>query len=164
MMASKPLTGRAVLLMVLAFFAATIGINVLMATVALESFDGLDQPDAFRKGRAFNDVLAAQRAETALGWSAQITPRIINPASRTIALTLRMTDKQGRGILNLAITGALKRPTDAGLDTPVRFTTLGTGLYRAQVPLPAWGRWTLVAQAQAGEDRARISQTLLITP
>lgn len=164
MTAAKPLTGRAVLLMVLAFFAVIIGVNVLMTTLAIETFDGLDQQDAYRKGRDYNQVLAEQRAEAALGWSTQITSRIADPARRTVELTLSVAGARGGAVLGLVIEGTLKRPTNAALDTPIAFTPLGAGRYRAQVTLPAWGRWSLAVSAREGSAHARIAQDLLIAP
>lgn len=164
MNSAKPLTGPMVLLMLLAFFAVVIGVNVLMTTLAVESFDGLDQQDAYRKGRDYNQVLAAQRSERALGWSTRIAPRIVDPARKTVTLTLSVTGPRGGAVQALAIEGMLKRPTNAALDTPIRFAPLGSGLYRAQVTLPAWGRWALAVNAQEGREHARIAQDLMITP
>lgn len=164
MIAAKPLTGRVVLSMAVAFFAVVIAVNVLMTTLAIKSFDGLDQQDAYRKGRDYNQVLAEQRAEAALGWSTQIDPRIVDPVRRTVELTLSVAGARGGAVPGLVVEGTLKRPTNAALDVPVAFTPLGAGRYRAQVTLPAWGRWTLAVSAREGSAQARIAQDLLITP
>ena len=52
-------TGRKFLITIVTFFTVVIGANVIMATFALSEFDGVVEEDAYRKGRDYNDQLAA---------------------------------------------------------------------------------------------------------
>ena len=52
----RPLTGRHVLAMVLAFFTVVMGVNAIFAYIAISGFSGIETEDAYVKGLAYNET------------------------------------------------------------------------------------------------------------
>ena len=66
---ARPLTGKHVLAMFLAFFGVVIAVNMVMFRVATKSFSGIETDSAYRVGLAYNTELEAARQQAALGWA-----------------------------------------------------------------------------------------------
>ena len=69
----RPLTGRSVLLMIIAFFSVMLLVNFIMAAYAVKTFSGLDTDNPYDSGLAYNKDIAAAKAQGALGWSVELT-------------------------------------------------------------------------------------------
>ena len=65
----RPLTGRSVLIMLLAFFGVMLAVNFYMARAAIATHPGLDHRNAYEAGVAYNKEIEAAKAQNALGWS-----------------------------------------------------------------------------------------------
>ena len=85
-----PLTGRHVLIAILAFFGVIFAVNGVMTYIALDSFSGLATEDAYRKGLRYNEQIAAADAQAAKGWRVDVDYR---ERSGRISLTVRDKDE-----------------------------------------------------------------------
>ena len=63
--AGRPLTGRAVLAMLLGFFGLVIAVNLVMVRAAISTFGGVDTPSSYQAGLAFKAEEAAVAAQDA---------------------------------------------------------------------------------------------------
>src|SRR3546814_10033574 len=61
-------TGWHMTAILIAFFAAVIAVNMLMATVAVRSFGGTVVENSYVASQKFNGWLAQARAQRRLGW------------------------------------------------------------------------------------------------
>lgn len=151
----KKLTGRMVLGGLVGFFALIIGMNILMASFALGTFDGTTEADAYRKGLGFNARIAAKEDAKQLGWSMTVGADMLDAKTKTVRINVSPS-----GVRSPAITGMLWRQTTDGMDVELPFAPAGDGTYRAIAQLPALGRWELRLLADKGEDKVTFRQEL----
>ena len=64
----RVLTGRAVLIWLVAFFAVVFGVNGLMMTLALKTMPGTEVDSSYQAGNAFNAETAAARLQAERNW------------------------------------------------------------------------------------------------
>ena len=63
----KPLTGRKVLFVLLAFFGVVIGVNMIMMRLAIQTLPGTDVDSAYSASLAYeNEIAAASRVGIAI--------------------------------------------------------------------------------------------------
>lgn len=74
MQQTKPreFTGKHMLLVVFLFFGTIITVNMIMAYNAVQSWTGLVVKNSYVESQHFNDYLAAEKAQKALGWTAEV--------------------------------------------------------------------------------------------
>jgi nitrogen fixation protein FixH len=146
---SRTITGRHVLLAMLAFFLVTTGVNGVMIYVAVTTFGGVETADAYRRGLAYNRRLAAEDAQMALGWRHELA---LSPSKRDIVF--RLSDRDGRPVAGLAVTATLERPATDRFDTSLVLAETSAGVYGAPLAGLDPGAWVVaVAASRAGEQR-----------
>ena len=116
-----------VLLIFIGFFATIFLVNGIMVYEALSTFGGLETPDAYRKGLAYNQRIAEGEAQEQRGWRDK--PRL---RSRDAAGTRRLTEPAGAGVPGLVIAGEIGRPATDRFDRKLEFTQTGPGTYEAE--------------------------------
>lgn len=147
------ITGWHVLAGMVLFFALIIAVDTLFIVQAYRSFSGEVASNPYEAGLAFNRTLAQRQREEALGWAAVIE----RPEPGVVAL--RMSDKAGRPLSNLSLTGVLERPaTETGRQT-LNFKPKGEGWYRAEARLD--GAWDLHATARNASEKFEIESRLV---
>lgn len=140
------LTGRGVLLWLLAFFGVVMGVNAWFVTVSATTFRGEDEQKPYLQGVEYNDTLARRAEQKKLGWQATIA------ADRLAQGLVRVTvHVEGRGTQDLALTGELRHPADENRDRPLKFTRAGEGLYQADLKGVPSGLWDVFVQAGHGQ-------------
>ncbi|MEO0412988.1 MAG: FixH family protein [Pseudomonadota bacterium] len=151
----KKLTGRMVLSGLIGFFALVIGMNILMASFALGTFDGTTEPDAYRQGLGFNARIAAKADAKQLGWVMAVEVDMLDPGTNTVRI-----DVTPEGVRSPIITGLLWRQTADGMDVELPFAPVGDGTYSAIAQLPALGRWELRLLADKGGESVKFREEL----
>jgi nitrogen fixation protein FixH len=146
MQSSFRLTGRHVLAIVLAFFLTIIAANTVFITLAVKSFPGEQEKKSYLQGLAFNDHLKAQKAQAALGWTAEIASTKL--ADARAELDLYFASSTATPIVNLEVTGLLARLADDDNDHSITFEQVTAGRYRAIVDGVEPGVWRLDATAK----------------
>lgn len=136
-------------------FLAVIAVNAVMMTVAIATFSGVETPRHYVQGLAYNQVLAATRAQAALGLAIE-TRAVPLPAREgrdggIVELQVTARDANGRPIDDLALRALAIRPTRAGFDRELVLDWAGQGIYRGTLDLPLPGVWDLRLVAQRGE-------------
>ncbi|MBX2854612.1 MAG: FixH family protein [Rhodobacteraceae bacterium] len=130
-----PVTGRRVLLIVLAFFAVIIAANVTMMTFALNNFGGLVVANSYVASQRFNQDVAAARAAPSASWR-------FEAAADLEGVTLTIHDADGAPVAPPGLRGVLGRPSHQRDDVAVAFELGAPGVYRTDVPLKP-GAWRL---------------------
>jgi len=136
------LTGRHVLLAVIAFFGVLICINGVFIYAAVGTFRGEDVARSYRQGLDYNQTIEARRDQAALGWSAEIQTETLENEIRQITVVL--TDALGQPVAYDQIEGRLRHPVDSSLDIHFETATEISGALKLSVPA---GRRILIASA-----------------
>lgn len=146
----KQLTGRHVLLMLLAFFGVMFVVNIIFAYLAVTSFTGEDVPKSYQQGVEYNKTIQARQAQQTLNWAVYANSYKADDQDTTIVV--KILDETSQPVPDLSVTGIMRHPTDKAFDRNVELQSYEDGLYRANIDLTD-GTWTLVATAKV-KDRA----------
>ena len=152
----RGLTGRHVLLMVVAFFAVIIAVNAYFITAAVTSFRGEDVKGSYRQGLEYNETIAARDLQKALGWN--ITANVTKDISNAQYVLILAKDKSGHILEGLKFDAVLRHPTDLNQDRPINLRPMGNGKYRAALDGLS-GSWQLRATAHDGENIFRFEHS-----
>lgn len=130
---------------VASFFAVVIGVDAAFTVLALRTHPGEVSVTPYEDGLLYNRKLAQVAAQERLGWRAAA-------AAQADGVTLALTDRGGRPLSGLAVSGQLQRPaTDAGR-IPLAFREIAPGRYAAR-PGPLAGVYDLTVRADDADGR-----------
>ena len=169
----KPLTGRKVLFMLVAFFGVVIAVNVIMAKLAIQTLPGTEVDSAYSASLAYESEIAAAHDQNARNW--KVDAHIERDSGGGATLQVEARDKNGPPMSGLKFQGRFERPTDRRADQAValaevgkrhlsrecagdRARTMGSGARRrgrgtADVPVQESGFAELGRNAHAGDTR-----------
>jgi nitrogen fixation protein FixH len=131
--ASRPFTGRHMLLIMLAFFATVFAANMTMVYFAAHSWTGLVVKNSYVASQEFNETTdrlerAAAGVHSELGYAQG-------------KLSISLTDNAGKAVDAANVKLKLGRPSHEGEDHVVALTASGDGVYAADHML-AKGQWS----------------------
>lgn len=149
------ITGRMVLLGLIAFFGVVGAVNGAFMYFALNTFPGLTDDEAYKHGIAYNQTLADGQRQAALGWKTHLV-------SEAGALKLTLTGKDGAPLSGATVTADVQRPIGPRDDTNVTFEAAGPGVYRAAFAAPVVGRWKVDLAIVVGADRFRALHEVMV--
>ncbi len=133
------------------FFIAVFAANGAMVYLAFSSWTGISTEDAYRRGIAYNRVLADAKAHEALGWRLEI--RFASEGTLRGQLRATLVDRTGAPLSGAALTARLVRPTHEGYDQTVTLAPAAdAGRYEAEVAFPLPGQWEVRARARKDGD------------
>lgn len=141
-------TGRHMALIMVAFFAVVIAVNVLMATLASRSFTGVVVENSYVASQHFNRWLDEARAEDRLGWKA--TARRESDGRLFVALAGVPAGAQ--------VKGDAWHPLGRSPDHALRFAAVAGG-FRSVEAIPA-GRWRIRIEVMAAGRRWRTEEAV----
>lgn len=129
---ARPLTGRKVLMIALAFFGVIISVNVYMMVQAIGGFPGLVEQHPYVASQKFD---ATRNAQIAQGWRTTLV-------WQDGRLEASMTDRDGAPLRGLIVTADIGRPATREGEVVVTLTPSSgaPGVYGADLAL-APGRW-----------------------
>lgn len=155
----RPLTGRQILGLMLGFFGLIIAVNGVFVYFAISSFSGVETPDAYTRGLAYNRVIEAAETQAALGWTVTLEQTAV--VDQTTGLRVSVADRGGQPIEGLRVTAELRRPTHEGYDQKADLVAVGDGTYAGDIAVPLAGQWDAYIHAVRGdEERYTIKQRL----
>ncbi|MCC6889706.1 MAG: FixH family protein [Hyphomicrobiales bacterium] len=153
---AAPLTGRTVLLCLIAFFGVVAGANGIMMVAAITTFGGVETASSYQAGLRFSKEISAVAAQESLGWRVSVTAT--GGADPAIEIVAR--DQADAPLSGLAVTGRLSHPLDQRLDRTLALREVGPGVFRAAA---ANGHWDLVFELrQRGEPKFRSRNRMTI--
>ncbi len=141
--AKKPreLTGRAVLLWLIGFFAVIFAVNGWLVQAATSTFAGLDTPSSYKAGLMFESEVARAERQQALHWHVDGTLKRDRAGEAVLDVVVR--DAQGAAVTGLTADATLEHPATARRDRPIHLGKVGAGQFRGE-SLGHSGQWDLV--------------------
>ncbi|MTI42422.1 nitrogen fixation protein FixH [Roseibium hamelinense] len=152
----KAITGKTVLAWLLGFFAVVFTANAIFIYFALGSFPGVAVESSYKASQAYNEDIAAAKAQLALGW--QIDGDVQRLTGTEVMIEVFAKDAKGNNLNGLLFTARLTRPANDLSDITVPLNGTSGGLYTAQVPNIAAGNWNLEIEAERDGRRVFRSQ------
>jgi nitrogen fixation protein FixH len=157
--ATRQLTGRMVLICLIAFFAVIAGVNAIMIRAAVSTFGGVETGNAYQAGVAFAREIAAAEAQDALHWNVRAE---VSAAPGATVLEITAADAVGRPLTGLAATARLMHPADKRADHIVALTEGAPGIFKGRTDAVA-GQWAVVIElARDGTRMFRSSNRVFI--
>ncbi len=139
------------------FLGVVAVVNGILVFLAADSWNGVITEGHYEKGLAFNEVIAAQRTQDALGWQATLeAPSLTHNRQGAVTFTLR--DAQGRPLTGLTVSAEMLRPVTVGHDLVLRFAEQAPGRYLAHVTPLLAGAWDLKVEAVGDAGRYRMQK------
>jgi nitrogen fixation protein FixH len=151
----REVTGRMVLICLVAFFAAVGAVNVIMMTAAVSTFAGLESESAYQSGLAFEREIVAAEKQEALHW--QVEARLERADRGATRIEIAARDADGGALAGLSAAVTLVHPTDRRLDRGVAMTAGADGRFSGTTE-SAVGQWDVVIELSrdgAREFRSR---------
>jgi nitrogen fixation protein FixH len=145
------LNGWHVLATLIAFFAAVIAVDTVMAVKAYATYPGEVSATPYEDGLTFNRSLAQRDQERRLGWRAKIQTTLLPDVGRT-QLRVTIADAAGAPVKGLNLKGELERPATEAGRLALSFTETRAGIYDASAP-DTPGAWDLTLKGTDGAGR-----------
>jgi nitrogen fixation protein FixH len=136
----RPLTGRAVLICLVAFFGTVFAMNAVLVRAAVSSFGGVETESSYKAGLAFKNEVAVAKAQEARHW--RVDAALRREAEGTIVV-LTTRDADGRELTGLAAKARLSHPTDRRRDVPLTLVEVAPGRFEGSAQA-SHGQWDLV--------------------
>src|SRR5471032_220657 len=112
-------TGWHFLACLVLFFGIDIAVNVGFIVQSVRTFPGEVANDPYEAGIEYDHTLARKAVERRLGWLASVDN--VAAIGKGEAINARWTDKAGRPLSGLAVTGLLRRPATEQENLPLHF-------------------------------------------
>jgi nitrogen fixation protein FixH len=157
---ARPLTGRTVLICLIAFFGVIIGVNITLAKFAIDTLPGTEVDSAYSASIAYEGEIAAAREQAARGW--KVSAHVDRAADGHADVRVEARDRNGAPIQGLNFTSRLERPADRRADRPVELAEVGTAAYRGNVAMLAPGLWDLVLEGDVAGKRLFLSKNRIV--
>lgn len=157
----KPLTGRKVLFMMLAFFGLIITVNLgILMPNAIKTFRGLETASAYRASQDFNANLATAAEQVARGWI--IEAQVEREANGVVVARITARDRDGQMLAPMEGEAMLARPADRRMDLAAPAELVGYGSYEARFADVAAGQWDIVLSFLQDGERVFHSRNRII--
>jgi nitrogen fixation protein FixH len=140
----RPLTGRHVLIMFIAFFAVVASVNGYMMRMALSTMPGLDARNGYDVSQRYNGLIADARLQERAGWQADLS---VDPTPGGARASLSLTRPDASASAPLEVSLRLDHPVKRSRDIVIAMRQAGPGLYVGATSEPAAGLWTVTITA-----------------
>jgi nitrogen fixation protein FixH len=147
---SRELTGRTVLICMVAFFAIVAAVNAIMIKAAISTFGGVETDSAFRAGLAYKSEEAAAIAQQAMNW--QVDGRLARAPSGDVTIIVDMKDEKRQAVTGVTVNTYLTHPTDARHDHHIVLTQAPDGSFRGETAATP-GQWVVTIDVTRGDAR-----------
>jgi nitrogen fixation protein FixH len=154
--------GIHVLAIFVGFFLTVAAVDGFFIYQAVSTFGGIETPDAYKKGVAYNASIARDVQQARLGWQDEVA---ILGAPRRLRVALR--DRDGTAIAGKRLAATIGRPATDRFDAALEMYETSAGIYEAPLPATADGTWIVDLSAyegEAGEPAYQARRRLWIGP
>ncbi len=138
----RELTGRTFLLYLGGFFLVIFAVNGYFAYVAVATFRGADESQAYSEGMQYNATLARRAEQAKLGWNATIAADRLATGNVRVAVALKKAD--GSPAQNVTLLGQLEHPSDEVRDRSLHLVEVRAGEYEADLAGVSPGAWDVI--------------------
>jgi nitrogen fixation protein FixH len=157
---ARPITGRFVLIAVVAFFAVVISVNIVMMRLAIATLPGTEVDSAYSASLAYQKEIQAAHQQNTRDW--KVDAHIERQPDGTARLSLEAKTQDGAPLAGLSVFGRLERPTDRRADQVFEIMEGGGGSYRGAAHGVAAGQWELVIEADRDGQRLFLSRNRVV--
>jgi nitrogen fixation protein FixH len=158
--APRALTGRVVLISLVGFFAVVIGVNLLMAKLAIDTLPGTEVDSAYGASLAYESEIVAAHDQNLRNW--KVDAHVERRADGAATVELQARDSNGAAMPGLRFLGRFERPTDRRADQPVTLAEVGGGIYRGDALALPPGQWDLVLEGDVAGRRMFLSKNRIV--
>ncbi len=130
--------------------ATAAGQGVMLYAATHDSTFSLE-PDYYKKAVAFDTVMAQERENATLGWTASATIGANLQGTREVTLTL--TDAAGARITDAHVRVTAIHNLEGDRHVTQGLTVRDDGRFTARLPIPRAGMWELRIDAMRGRER-----------
>ncbi len=155
----RELTGRAVLLWLLAFFGVVFAVNGIMVKAATSTFGGLETQSSYKAGLMFEQEAARARAQDEQHW--QVSGHVSRDRVGDAVLDVEVRDANGKAVSGIIAEARLAHPADERLDHDIDLHWIGGGAFHGIVQAQA-GRWDLIVDLLRGGERVFRSRSQVV--
>jgi nitrogen fixation protein FixH len=146
---ARELTGRTVLVCLVAFFVVVAAVNAVMIRAAVSTFGGLETESSYQAGLVFAHEEAQAHAQDALHW--RVAGRLSALRDGETRLVIDANDAAGQPLRGLTATARLVHPADQRADRAIALRETRPGEFAGGADAAA-GQWDLVLElARDGE-------------
>jgi nitrogen fixation protein FixH len=135
----REITGRHVLIMLVAFFGLVVLVNVAMVRAAISTFGGLDTPSSYEAGLQYKAEEARAAAQNARDWTVAAS---LTPSGKQHILAVDVHDARGAAIGSIGVSARFMHPVDERRDVTMALSETGPGRFSGAAVVPA-GAWRL---------------------
>ena len=153
------LSGRHVLLMMLAFFGVIAAVNAVMMTLAIRTMPGLEVKSAYEASQTYNAGLNSIAAQDQRGWKVEIWSAGI---AKGAPLRVAILDAAGKPVSGLGGEARFERPTDKRMDQVFPLRETGEGIYEASIPALEPGQWDMAVELLRDHKRMFVSRRRVV--
>ncbi len=157
---ARELTGRKVLVLLVAFFGVVMVVNFFMMTAAISTFGGVDTKSSYEAGRMFEGEVAKAAAQAARDW--QVSEHLAPDGSEQM-LSVDLSDAKGVPVTGVDVEATLAHPVDERNDVKFALAETDAGVYRGHAVVPA-GVWELNLLVVNGGQQLFRSKNRVIVP
>ncbi|TCT09375.1 nitrogen fixation protein FixH [Tepidamorphus gemmatus] len=151
-------TGRTVLIGILAFFGVVIAVNAALIYLAVSSHTGVVTGSSYRAGNGWQAEIEAAQAQLARNWRVEA---VIDRTGDEASVEVNVRDRNGAPVTGLAVATLLRSPIREANDIEITLTETETGRYLGKVAAIAPGNWTLLIDAAEAGVRVFHSESRL---
>ena len=152
---SNEFTGKHMLVIVIAFFAVIIGVNITMAVIASKTWTGLVVENSYVASQKFNAKLEAAARQEQRGWSGTIR-------YNAGVLEFTLVDKESRQVMFDDVVAHVGRPAFEQQDRQVKLLNSGNGTYQARLNF-APGPWQVSVRGRNDAGPYRLDTRIHVT-
>ena len=146
----RKLTGRSVLIMIVAFFAVVAGVNAIMIRLAVSTFGGVETESAYKAGLNFmNEVHEADLQRVR---DVRVGGQLAMTRGDATVLQLSVMRADGAALSGLTVDASLHHPADRRQDHSATARELAPGRYVAEFEAHA-GQWDLLIEIYDKDQR-----------
>jgi nitrogen fixation protein FixH len=146
----RELTGRAVLIWLIGFFAVVFAVNGWLVQAATSTFGGLDTPSSYKAGLMFEGEVARAERQQALRW--QVDGKLTRDRAGEAVLDVSVRDAQGALVTGLTADARLAHPADERLDHVIHLGRTDAGSFHGEENAQP-GQWELIVDFYRDQER-----------
>jgi nitrogen fixation protein FixH len=147
---ARILTGRHVLLWLVAFFGIVFAVNGVLVRAAISTFGGVETLSSYRAGLQFEQEVGLVQRQDALHW--QVTGKLARDSAGVAVLDVTARDAQGAPLSGLTADARLAHPADDRLDRVIAVRSVAGGVFHGAAEAQP-GQWELIVDLYRGDQR-----------
>ncbi|MHC2468376.1 nitrogen fixation protein FixH [Bradyrhizobium embrapense] len=122
---ARPITGRFVLIAILAFFSVVIVANLIMMRFAITTLPATEVDSAYSASLAYQREILAARDQNERSWQVQV--HVLRQFDGRAVLAIEARDRAGAPLVGMNFEARLERPVDRRADRAINVAERSAG-------------------------------------